>query len=202
MKKNQQLRRMDVFSFQRAKGGQETCGDSFFFEETEDYFVCALADGLGSGVDANKASHAAISEIRSHHALENIEQLFLRANHAMKDKRGAVLTVFFVDYVKKELTCASIGNIRLFFHSATGKLTYPLPQSGYLSGRPQKLKIQTFPCEQGSTFLIHSDGLELRSPRNVGWQLKSTKSAFEQLATSIEEKPTDDVTYLIGTFAR
>ncbi|NGP46242.1 SpoIIE family protein phosphatase [Bacillaceae bacterium SIJ1] len=199
---HEQFNHMEVYAFQKAKHNDQFCGDSYFFTETDEYFLCALADGLGSGKEAHESSMVAIAEIKAHYEQDSLEGLVRRANEAMKQMRGAVLTIFKMDFVREELTCISVGNIRLFVHSSTGKLTYPLPQSGYLSGRHCPLKIQTFPCEKESSFLIHSDGLDLRSPRQIGWRTPSIEEAYRLLLASISEDPPDDVTFLLGRLAK
>ena len=49
---------VEAFAHQHSKGGNPFCGDSFFFHATEDYFLCVLADGLGSGQFAFESSSA------------------------------------------------------------------------------------------------------------------------------------------------
>ncbi|HET7579587.1 MAG TPA: hypothetical protein VFK33_09920, partial [Bacillales bacterium] len=68
MIENLQYRRMEVSAFQEAKTGQVDCGDSYFVTETNEYFICVLADGLGSGKGARRSSERAVSIVKeSHH---------------------------------------------------------------------------------------------------------------------------------------
>ncbi|WP_070121633.1 PP2C family serine/threonine-protein phosphatase [Bacillus marinisedimentorum] len=188
--------KVDLYAHQSAKTGKDACGDSYYIKETKDYFLCALADGLGSGMEARVSSQAAISAIRDH-ADEDVQSLMNRANKSLYNKRGAVLGLLKVYYEKRELEYACVGNIRFVMYSPGGKITHPLPKSGYLSGKPASFRVQRFPYEPDSSFLMHSDGLEIRSIKNIVWELRSIKAASQKIRQLID-KPKDDVTFLIG----
>ncbi|PPA70539.1 PP2C family serine/threonine-protein phosphatase [Jeotgalibacillus proteolyticus] len=180
---------------QYTKMGKSVCGDSYFMFSTEEYFICILADGLGSGTYANEASTAACDVVAMHHE-EDVETLMERCNHSLLKKRGAAVAIVKIDLVKKVVQYSCVGNVRFYFYSHSGNLTYPLPVTGYLSGRPQKFKVQRFVYEDGASFLLHSDGLVLTRVR----PLLQSHHSLDYISSQLESivSGTDDTTFVIG----
>jgi phosphoserine phosphatase RsbX len=77
------------------------------------------------------------------------------------------------------------------------KMIYPLPVMGYLSGKPQKLNTQEYDYHLGDVFFLHSDGIQLTSPKSL---LKKTK-CLTQLSQSVIETINydDDATFIAGS---
>src|SRR5699024_8740032 len=103
-------RKMQVAIYQRAKQNNYYCGDSYFYTETENEFICALADGLGSGEYAKESSQTVIDIIRSHSG-KNVEQLVKECNRQLSGKRGVVLGVLKINFSEQSYSFSSIGNI-------------------------------------------------------------------------------------------
>src|SRR5690625_5825620 len=87
---------VDVSVYQKVKQGNSECGDSYFYHQDDDYFVCALADGLGSGELARESSRAVVDVIESN-PLMSITEIIKRSNEALFGKRGVVLGVLKID---------------------------------------------------------------------------------------------------------
>jgi phosphoserine phosphatase RsbX len=188
---------LEVLAHQTAKEGKSQCGDGYFFTATDEYFVCVLADGLGSGQYAHEASSAVIQVVEENHQ-QDVDTLMKLCNNVLIQKRGAAVSVFKVDLINKEFVYSCVGNIRFFLYSAAGKLTYPLPVTGYLSGRPQVFNTQRFNYESKSKFLIHSDGFNISGVKTL---LKSFMP-IDCIAEEIKSKysnTTDDSTFIIGS---
>ncbi|KIL48590.1 phosphoserine phosphatase [Jeotgalibacillus campisalis] len=162
---------------------------------TEDYYVCILADGLGSGTYAHEASSAACDVVSMHHE-EDVETLMNRCNDSLLKKRGAAVAIVKVDFTTKVVQYSCVGNVRFYFYSHDGTLTYPLPVTGYLSGRKQTFKTQEFLYGEGSSFLLHSDGLELTRVRPMLQPQHSLDYISSQLESIV--RGTDDTTFVIG----
>ncbi|WP_445490551.1 PP2C family serine/threonine-protein phosphatase [Niallia sp. 03133] len=186
-----------VLAHQTIKKGKSLCGDSYFFTSTDHYFICVLADGLGSGEYANEASMAVTDVIAKFH-FESVEKLMDLCNEVMVKKRGAAVCVFKVDYNTKSIMYSCVGNIRFFLYSPSGRLTYPLPVTGYLSGRPQKYHTQNFSYEDNSKFLVFSDGFNIQGIKAM---LKGY-IPIRTIADTIIEKyknTEDDSTFILGS---
>jgi negative regulator of sigma-B (phosphoserine phosphatase) len=195
--KHLQQEHVEVYTFQSAKEGKQFCGDSYFLTATDDYFLCVLADGLGSGEFAYEASHA-VAEVVEQHPDEDVDTLMNYCNEVLVQKRGAAVAIFKADFNKHEFVYSCVGNIRFYLYTPSGKLTYPLPVTGYLSGRPQVFRTQHFPFEPNSKFLIHSDGVQVKSSKSL---LKSCRSLEVIAEEMISQQPSreDDSTFIIGS---
>lgn len=186
-----------VLAYQTSKNGNVFCGDSYYFTSTDEYFVCVVADGLGSGEFANEASAAVIDTITLHHS-KSVEELMDMSNKVLVKKRGAAVCIFKVDYSSRVIQYSSVGNIRFFLYSSKGKLTYPLPVTGFLSGRPQVYHTQSLPVEPNDKFLIFTDGYNIQG-------VKSLLNGFlplENIADLIIKKyanTNDDATFILGS---
>lgn len=190
------LSKIDVSVFQCAKNNNTHCGDSYFIHETDDYFICAVADGLGSGKDAELASATAVSVVEQfqHECVGTIMEL---CNQRLCNGRGAVLSILKIDYKQHRLSYANIGNIRFIVYSPSGVLARPVPRSGFLCGRKIKCHEQHFNYDPHSSFVLYTDGFRLPSNDHYIPQMNSSKESVEYLVKKNDEL-NDDATLLIG----
>ena len=63
-------------------------------------FICALADGLGSGEFAKDSADAVMEEIENY-ADESIETIVKKCNEVLVKKRGVVLGIIKLDFTTK-----------------------------------------------------------------------------------------------------
>ncbi|KWW12672.1 phosphoserine phosphatase [Peribacillus simplex] len=174
------------------------CGDDYFFLHTKEYFVCVLADGLGSGKYAYESSHAVIEEVKRNHELD-VESLMAVCNQVLIDKRGAAVSILKIFYEKNEFVYSSVGNIRFFLYNPkVDKLVYPLPVTGYLSGRKQKYRTERYKYEPDAKFILYSDGLELKGAKSF---LKRQAPIELNAKSILESSPAtaDDTTFILGS---
>jgi negative regulator of sigma-B (phosphoserine phosphatase) len=115
----------------------------------------------------------------------------------MKDKRGATVSILKIDFKNRQFTYSSVGNIRFILCAPSGSFIYPLPLLGYLSGKPQKYRTQTFSYEKGSKFIIHSDGLLLPGIKSLLNKGQSVEDLSRNLESYTENRG-DDLTYIVG----
>ncbi|MBK3913311.1 PP2C family serine/threonine-protein phosphatase [Listeria ivanovii] len=196
---NKAVESNDLFVFQRSKALQQYCGDVYFTHEDENGFLYVLSDGLGSGLEANRAAKATIEAIKEDlHA--DLTHMLEKANQAVSGLRGAAIAIIKADYLTKTIYYTGMGNIRFYMIGSENKLIFPLSGSGFLSGRKQKYRLQNFKYKPGSKFLLHSDGLVLsRVRKNLESPLCVGKLGH-LIEQSILDIPTDDVTFLLGQF--
>ncbi|WP_096155870.1 MULTISPECIES: PP2C family serine/threonine-protein phosphatase [Bacillus] len=188
--------RYTVNAYQIAKKGMYFCGDSYYITAADDYFLCVLADGLGSGEHAHEASQAVITAVQNV-VNEDVSALISKCNEALKNKRGAAVSILKVNYRKEEVEYCSVGNIRFFLYPPSEKLIYPLPVKGYLSGKPQSFKIHRFPFEKNMKFFLFSDGINIPSVKSY---IKSVPSAdsLSEIVNKFSSTGMDDVTLIAG----
>ncbi len=188
---------VEVLAHQRTKEGNEQCGDGYYYTSTDEYFFCVLADGLGSGHNAHVSSTVVISIAKEYH-YENVDSVMRRCNEALAQKRGAAVAILKVYFLKKEFVYSCVGNIRFFLYSSSGKLTYPLPVTGYLSGKPQTFRTQCYPYESASKFLLYSDGFHFNGLKTI----LNVEKPLHSIAENIKGRPSsssDDATFIIGS---
>ncbi|MDQ0256144.1 negative regulator of sigma-B (phosphoserine phosphatase) [Evansella vedderi] len=194
---HEQLNGIDISTFKAAKKGNWCSGDSLLIEKTEDYVVCAVADGLGSGEEAAEASEAAIETIKENHHLD-VESLMAKCNNVLFNKRGAVLAILKIDINDCQITYSNVGNIGCIFYDPSGKLTRPIPSRGYLSGKKQDFRIQKIYLEQEMSFILYTDGLIFNPVYHSYFtKMNSTKTTIQHLV-DLNMDFKDDTTIVVG----
>jgi phosphoserine phosphatase RsbX len=188
--------KMKVIAYQSSKNGNDFCGDSYFYTLTEDFFICVLADGLGSGEFAYQSSQAVVSVVKQYQD-EELDQIMKRCNEVLLEKRGAAVSIIKFRFSTKDFIYSGVGNIRFFLYSPEGQLTYPISVTGYLSGRPQNYHTQHFKYEPNSKFILHTDGLQIgaRSLLQKYFQLDCIAQDIEKNYVNLS----DDATFIIGS---
>ncbi|HWO76794.1 MAG TPA: SpoIIE family protein phosphatase [Bacillus sp. (in: firmicutes)] len=187
---------IELYTFQSKKEGKSYCGDAFFYFSDETGFFAIVADGLGSGIFANESAEAAI-EAAKQNRQNDVETIMKACNQALLNKRGAAVSVIKIDYVKKEFTYSSVGNVKFYFLKQDGTIIYPLPVYGYLSGKNQLFITQTYKYDVPSRFFIHTDGLhELARKKYVKMNIPLSY-IYRNLIEIVDNR--DDTTFLIGS---
>ncbi|ANU24298.1 RsbX [Planococcus donghaensis MPA1U2] len=191
---------INAFIFNAAKKGNYESGDSYHTVLTDDYFICSVADGLGSGPIARESSQVIPQILREYHH-ETVDQLMQRFNKLMIHKRGAAVAIFKVDFNNKTLEYSCVGNIRFYlYRKVKDEIIYPLPVMGYLSGRPQKLRTQLYTYVENDLFLIHSDGVDLRNPKSMMRKATIPEQLYSDILESIQT--VDDATFITGSLLK
>ncbi|KAA0948410.1 SpoIIE family protein phosphatase [Sporosarcina sp. ANT_H38] len=187
---------VEAYVYQEAKVGNRECGDTYFIHSEEDYFICAIADGLGNGPIARQSAQILPEVLKEYHH-ESIDELLTRCNEHMVQKRGAAVAIVKVDYKRNIIEYSCVGNVRFYMLHNFDEMIYPLPVMGYLSGRPQKLKTQQYNYKKGNLFFLHSDGIELRSPKASMKESSGPYGLYQKVLESIEHG--DDATFIAGS---
>lgn len=187
---------VEVYVYQEAKSGNKESGDTYFVHSEDDYFIFAIADGLGNGPIARQSAEIIPSVLKEHHN-ESLDELLSRCNEYMIQKRGAAVAIVKIDFNQKTVQYSCVGNVRFYMLQGGEKMIYPLPVMGYLSGKPQRLRTQEYPYQLGDVFFLHSDGVTLRSPKSL---LKESTGPYEIYKTVMQSiKYDDDVTFIAGS---
>ena len=189
--------RVQLIASQSPKQGKMLCGDDYYFEVTDNYFICVLADGLGSGEHAHESSRTVTDVVREFQG-QDVDDIMMHCNQALQGKRGAAVAILKVDFKKKDFQYSCVGNIRFYLYPPNGKMIYPLPVTGYLSGRKQHFRTQRFTYTPSTKFFIHSDGFEMKGTKNF---LRCAGS-LEEAAKKLESQNSalnDDITFIFGS---
>lgn len=187
--------RVSVSVFQKAKKGNYHCGDSYFHTETENEFICALADGLGSGEYAKESSQIVMDIIQSNVAA-TVEQLVKACNTQLLGKRGVVLGILKLDFRTQISTFSSIGNIGIMIVSKDKKRKRNIPNAGYLAGYQRKFTVMKEKLESGMNFIVFSDGVINSELSQCFFSNKDVNSITRTYEHTSENDRRDDTTLI------
>ncbi|WP_209125111.1 PP2C family serine/threonine-protein phosphatase [Alkalihalobacillus sp. BA299] len=186
-----------VSTYQQPKKGNTLCGDSYLVVESDDYVICAVSDGLGSGEPAHAASVTVMNVIKENHR-KSVQMMVELCNEKLVAKRGVVLTIVKFDCRERTAYYSSIGNVGFLFYSPKGQMLRPIPNRGFLCGRKVGVKTECFPYEPGSVFVMYSDGVKLSGLKRENLiDLNSREKASHFIEKHVNTTD-DDLAILIG----
>ncbi|QIJ60767.1 SpoIIE family protein phosphatase [Streptomyces sp. JB150] len=144
-----------------ALAGAEHSGDAFGWIRCGALLTLVLADGLGHGVPAARASSAALDELRRLAALPPAD-ILRRLHERLRHTRGAAVAVAQLDTGTGRLHFAGVGNVGARLRTPDG--WQPLiSQPGIVGARfPASVPLQQAPWTADSLLVLHSDGLPSR----------------------------------------
>lgn len=137
--------------------GEEECGDNWAMTSDTRGATFLVADGLGHGPEAARASLEAVHVLKSHPELAPL-QLIDAIHHALIPTRGAAVTAVRVDVDAGQLHCVGVGNIG-------GSVVTPewskclISHDGIVGHIMRKVQQFSLPLPQESVCVLHSDGL-------------------------------------------
>ncbi|WP_280771295.1 PP2C family serine/threonine-protein phosphatase [Salipaludibacillus daqingensis] len=201
MIEHQDLKEVDISIYQIAKKGNWCSGDAFYTVRTDNYVLCAVADGLGSGEEAMDASEAAMSVIKRDHDLDT-ETLMEKCNQVLWGTRGVVITILKLDFQSGIIEYTNIGNITCTFYEPSGEMYRPVPTRGYLSGKKNKFKTQRIPYEKDTIFIIYSDGLIFDPVYHSIFSKNEVPRRMIGQVVDLMKDSNDDTTILVGKVNR
>lgn len=150
--------RLDTGAVCLPKAGETDCGDAWAIARTGSRHVMIVADGLGHGPDAAKASRQAISTFHTRLNLPPAD-LLGEIHLALRSTRGAAVAVAVLDPALREIRYAGVGNIAGAI--VTGEESRSMvSHNGTLGHEVRKIQEFTYPWPQGALVIMHSDGLQ------------------------------------------
>jgi anti-sigma regulatory factor (Ser/Thr protein kinase) len=139
-----------------AKSGEPVSGDDWHYVHSGRYLTVVVADGLGHGVDAAKASHAATNVL--HHSPSAEPHVLLgNAHAALAATRGAAMAAIRLDSTAQLGSFAGIGNI--IGRVEAGATRHLVSHHGTVGHNVRKIQEFAFPWPTSSLVVLHSDGL-------------------------------------------
>jgi anti-sigma regulatory factor (Ser/Thr protein kinase) len=138
--------------------GEDVCGDGWSVRKSGDARLFMTVDGLGHGVLAAEAAHAA-EKVFNQSKTTSLTTIVQDTHDALKLTRGAALAVVSIQLEAQLLSFAGVGNI-------AGSIVTPTTSRGLVSHHGivghQLSTIQefTFPWSPQSILVMHSDGLK------------------------------------------
>lgn len=183
-----------------AMPGEEACGDAYCVRAEPDGRIVLVADGLGHGPDAARASDEAVRVFRRHEA--EAPGPIIEALHAgLRHTRGAAVAVARIDLARGVLVFAGLGNIAGTVVTA-GQVKKTVSHAGTAGHVARRIQPFEYPFTADSLLVMHSDGL------GSSWSLDrypGLAGAHPTLIAAILYRDfargRDDVTVLVATGA-
>ncbi|MFD8228142.1 SpoIIE family protein phosphatase [Streptomyces massasporeus] len=142
-------------------GGAEYSGDAWACVRAGDRVTLMLADGLGHGPEAARASSAAVTALYRWAHLSPAESLG-RLHDALKGTRGAAVAMAQLDLSAGRLRFAGIGNVGARLHT-DGSWHHLLSRPGIVGvHRPATLREEEADWTDEPLLILHTDGLPSR----------------------------------------
>lgn len=139
------------------KTGEEVSGDAWATDQDSGRSLLLVADGLGHGPQAARASSEAVRIFR-----ENLgrspKQIVEAAHAALRSTRGAALAIAEVDFERLTVRFAGIGNISGTIFSPL-KSNSMVSYNGTVGHEVRKIQEFVYPWTKGGLLVMHSDGL-------------------------------------------
>lgn len=137
--------------------GEEECGDAWAFRQDADSLCLMVADGLGHGPLASRASSAAVNTFR--HSQSIAPAAILRSIHdALRSTRGAAVGVALIYQSAGSVQYAGIGNINGVIAGA-GKPRVMVSHNGTAGYYLPRFQEFSYPLTSDAMVVMHSDGL-------------------------------------------
>jgi anti-sigma regulatory factor (Ser/Thr protein kinase) len=142
-------------------GGAEYSGDAWGWVRAGDRVTLLLADGLGHGPEAARASSAAVTALHRWAHLSPAESL-RRLHDALRDTRGAAVALAQLDLSAGRLRFAGIGNVGARLRTG-GTWRALLSRPGIVGvHRPATLREEEADWTDDPLLILHTDGLPSR----------------------------------------
>ena len=141
--------------------GETALGDWAVVTFADGRAIAAAVDGLGHGAQAAAAAEAAAS-VLERSAGKEPAAIVLDCHRALRETRGAALSVASIDLREHELTWLGVGNVEArLLHGAE-----PVPpaeslllHAGIVGHELPRLSVQTLRIARGDVLLFGTDGI-------------------------------------------
>jgi anti-sigma regulatory factor (Ser/Thr protein kinase) len=141
----------------RPVAGEVVSGDAWAVRLAEDHAILMVSDGLGHGILAEDASHAAVGafEKSSETSAVGLLQVIHRALHGT---RGAAVAVARIEFREACVKFAGLGNIAGSVVGRT-KTQSMVSHNGTAGFQATHFREFVYPWEADNVIVMHSDGL-------------------------------------------
>lgn len=137
--------------------GEEECGDAWGIVTLPDGATILVADGLGHGPDAAKASRAAVRVMRSRAMLAPAPMLDVM-HEALRATRGAAVALLKLDTEKESACFVGIGNISASVQEGEDRKQL-VSHNGIVGNNMRKVQEFSLPWPVGTLCILCSDGI-------------------------------------------
>ena len=140
------------------KPGETVCGDAWGMSLDPRGATFLLADGLGHGPDASRASNLAVDVLSQNRGASPVRILDL-AHGKLRPTRGAAVAVARHDAATGAIAFAGVGNISACVIEPTARRAM-VSHNGIVGHNIHKSQEFSYSWPRGSHFIAHTDGVE------------------------------------------
>jgi negative regulator of sigma-B (phosphoserine phosphatase) len=179
----------------RAKQGQQVSGDVYLVQEyAEGYVLASVIDGLGGGVEAERAARLAAQTLqRSPDA--PLQELIRRSHGALHSTRGAVIGLLRLELAASQASYVGVGNIGVQVYSR--QPIKPISKNGILGFRLPSLLELRYSYDPGDIFVLYSDGISNQFTQDAKINLKQGPQGMAEQVLAQYGKLSDDATVVV-----
>ncbi|MFN2572726.1 MAG: SpoIIE family protein phosphatase [Gemmatimonadales bacterium] len=183
--------------------GQEESGDLCLIKRAGTGTLLAVVDGLGHGLEAASAAHAAVGAL-DRYAREPLTDLVRRCHDALVGLRGVVLGAAYLDPQAALMTWLGVGNVGGVLLRADGgsrpaRVTL-VPIAGFIGAEQTHPTTRSVPLALDDTVVLFSDGIKDGFVESLVLA-NSPQEIADQVITRYA-KGTDDALVLVARYAR
>jgi anti-sigma regulatory factor (Ser/Thr protein kinase) len=180
--------------------GETDCGDGWGFIAHTGKLSVMVADGLGHGILAHQASTLALEIFQAQYD-HPLEQLMQFMHSAMRNTRGAAISIAEINPDQNVLNFLGIGNVRGAVFD-NGKLKNLISYSGTVGMQLRSGKVFSVPWTKTSLLIMHSDGITTRCDlENYSGLSVRHPAVIAGVLYRDFNRDSDDVTILVGGMA-
>lgn len=143
------------------KPGQDVCGDDWILTVDYPRHTVVVADGLGHGYDAAKASGEAVRVASKYNALRPKDLVDI-IHTSLRSTRGAAIGVAQIDVDRGTIAFSGAGNIAACVVPSGDRAQHLVSVNGTAGHEIRRLQEYSYPWTGDGVLLMHSDGLSAR----------------------------------------
>jgi phosphoserine phosphatase RsbX len=176
----------------RAKQGQSVSGDVYVVREyAEGHVLASVIDGLGGGVEAERAAQLA-AQVLDQYPDYPLQDLVRRCHTALHATRGAVIGVLRLEMASGHATYIGVGNIGVQVYSRQS--IKPISKNGILGFRLPTLLELRYSYDPGDIFVLYSDGVASNFSQDNKINIRQPPQYMADQILTTYGKFTDDAT--------
>jgi phosphoserine phosphatase RsbX len=177
----------------RCRRGEATSGDLAVVVLAPEGALVAAIDGLGHGDEAARAARKAGEVVRERPS-QDLVLLAERCHSALRETRGAAISLAFVSAPESNVTWLGVGNVEGRLLSGDPSMTRLKGSLGLRSGVPghelPKVNTATLDVRPGDVLVLATDGIEAAFADSL--DVSGSTQAITERILATHWKPTDD----------
>lgn len=196
-KREQKAEPLEIGIVNLPKPSEKICGDAWAVEHQPNRSLFLVADGLGSGPFAAKASQETVQVFRTHANLSP-KAILEKAHAALQSTRGAAVAIAEIILSQEIVRFAGVGNIAGVILTGTQSRSMA-SYNGTIGFQVRKIEEFVYPWSARSLLIMHSDGLATQWSLGAYPGLSTRHSALIASVLYRDFKRSrDDVTVLVA----